>query len=293
MTTTPETPPTEVEQRDLAFTPDSLLQLAVDKGADLDRLERLMDLKERWDKEQARKDFFAAFAAFKAEGLSVTKDKTVKYSSTFFQHASLENLTDTIAPALARHGMGHNFDVHQADTGEVQVTCTLAHEAGHTESVTLSGAPDKSGQKNPLQQVGSTIKYLSRYTLMAITGLAPEDPDQPHPVNDAHVANPATEVNPFEPDTLYEGRVSWCEERTSKTGKKFGAINIQTDQGDVEMTFWHRPEGIKDLPPEDWRTLEKQQVAFSFTAQEKGGKIWRNLATLDLAGGDDPEQWGQ
>ena len=42
-------------------TPSDLLRLAIDKGADLDRLERLMDLQAKYEAGQARKAFTAAW----------------------------------------------------------------------------------------------------------------------------------------------------------------------------------------------------------------------------------------
>ena len=61
--------------------------------------------------------------------------------------------------------------------GSVTVTCHITHEAGHRESVTLSGPPDDSGKKNKIQQVGSTVTYLQRYTLLSSLGLATADQD--------------------------------------------------------------------------------------------------------------------
>ena len=44
-------------------TPSHLLQMAVQQGADLDKLERLMALQERWEATEARKAYDTAFAA--------------------------------------------------------------------------------------------------------------------------------------------------------------------------------------------------------------------------------------
>jgi hypothetical protein len=41
----------------------------------------------------------------------------------------------------------------------------------------LAAAPDASGSKNAIQAIGSTISYLERYTLLALTGLATHDMD--------------------------------------------------------------------------------------------------------------------
>ena len=47
-----------------AVTPMQMLQIALQQGADLDKLEKLMALQERWEKTEAVKQYNAAFAAF-------------------------------------------------------------------------------------------------------------------------------------------------------------------------------------------------------------------------------------
>ena len=57
-----------------AVTPMQMLQIAVEQGADLDRLEKLMDMQERWEANEARKafaDFQFAVAAPFGESLDV------------------------------------------------------------------------------------------------------------------------------------------------------------------------------------------------------------------------------
>lgn len=161
-------------------TPALLLQIAVEKGADLDRLERLMNMQIQWEEHQAKRAFVAAMAAFKSEDLRIYKDKQVSYTSkggrTEYAHATLGNVVATIAPALARHGLSHRWETKQ-DRGFITVTCSLTHQDGHSESIALSSGADESGGKNSIQAIGSTVSYLQRYTLLAITGLATSDYD--------------------------------------------------------------------------------------------------------------------
>jgi hypothetical protein len=77
----------------------------------------------------------------------------------------------TLGEALSPHGLTARWNFGQE--GEViTVSCTLTHEHGHSESVTLSAPPDKSGAKNPIQQIRSTTTYLRILTLEAVTGIA-------------------------------------------------------------------------------------------------------------------------
>lgn len=140
------------------------------------KLDQLLAVKERWDATEARKAFVAAMAAFKAEPMEIVKRKLVSFTTrdgdtTSYKHAELADVTAVVCPALAKHGLSHAWNVQQANA-QISVTCTITHELGHSESVTLSGPPDQSGKKNAIQQVASTVTYLQRYTLLAICGLA-------------------------------------------------------------------------------------------------------------------------
>lgn len=160
-------------------TPAQLLEIAVSQNADLDKLERLMALQERWEANEARKDFVLAMAAFKQEPLEIFKRKEVGYTTkdgefVGYKHATLSDVANVVVPAMARHDLSHRWDVKQ-ESGRIIVTCVVTHKRGHSETVTLDGSPDSSGKKNAIQQVASTVTYLQRYTLLLATGLAAQD----------------------------------------------------------------------------------------------------------------------
>jgi hypothetical protein len=162
-------------------TPAYLLQLAVQQGADLDKLEKLMALQERWEANEARKAFVNALTAFKSEPISITKAKHVEFTTrsgdtTSYNHAELSDVTDAICPALAKHGLSHRWSVTQGD-GRITVECVLTHALGHSERIAMNAPPDASGGKNTIQQIASTVTYLQRYTLLAITGIATKGQD--------------------------------------------------------------------------------------------------------------------
>lgn len=160
-------------------TPAQLLEIAVSQNADLDKLERLMALQERWEANEARKEFVLAMAAFKQEPLEIFKRKEVGYTTkdgefVGYKHATLSDVANVVVPSMARHDLSHRWDVKQ-EGGRIIVTCVVTHKRGHSETVTLDGSPDSSGKKNAIQQVASTVTYLQRYTLLLATGLAAQD----------------------------------------------------------------------------------------------------------------------
>lgn len=169
-----------IRQDQGAVTPMTMLNMAVQQGADIEKLEKLMALQERWEANEARKAFVSALSAFKANPLIVGKDKHVKFKTssgfTEYDHATLGNVCNVIGEALSAHGLSYRWSTEQME-GKIKVTCFLMHVLGHSENVSLESSADTSGGKNNIQAIGSTVSYLQRYTLLAITGTATQDQD--------------------------------------------------------------------------------------------------------------------
>ena len=156
-------------------TPAEVIQYAIKTNAPVDQLEKLLMLQERHDANQARKAYHVAMAAFKVNPPKIDKDRTVKYKDVKYNHASLYNITEKINAELSKHGLSAAWTTKQ--NGNVEVTCKITHKQGHSEETTLKAPADTSGSKNAIQAIGSTITYLQRYSLLALTGLATFDDD--------------------------------------------------------------------------------------------------------------------
>lgn len=155
-------------------SPADMIRVAVSGKADLDKLEKLLTIQERWEANEAKKAYHKAMAEFKANPPQILKDRKVKYSTdkgtVGYSHASLYNVTEKINKELSKHGLSASWTTQH--NGQITVTCKITHIKGHSEQTSLSAAPDVSGAKNAIQAIGSTITYLERYTLLALTGLA-------------------------------------------------------------------------------------------------------------------------
>jgi hypothetical protein len=164
------------EPHPVAVTPMHLLQVATQQGADIDKLSKLMELQERWQKNEAKKAFDAAISAAKAAIPVIFKNREVDFTSqkgrTNYRYEDFAEVARTVDPILAQHGLSYRFRTSSQPNEPVIVTCILAHREGHSEENSLSAARDESGNKNSIQAVGSTITFLQRYTLKAALGLA-------------------------------------------------------------------------------------------------------------------------
>jgi ERF superfamily len=160
-------------------SPGNYLQQAIAAGASIDVIERILAAQTAWETNQARKAYSAAIAAFKANPPQVLKNVEVGYDSrrtgdrTSYKHEDLAELLAVVDPALAVHGLWAAFRVNTLDNGKIRVACVIGHADGHSEErAELSSAPDTSGNKNPVQSIGSVVSYLQRYTIKAALGLA-------------------------------------------------------------------------------------------------------------------------
>ena len=173
-----------IETASTALTPMDMLHRAVSQGANIDVLEKLMALQERWEANQARKAFDEAIAAAKAEIPTIRKNKHVGFESrkagasrTDYFHEDLAEIARAVGPILSRHGLSYRFRTSSTPNEPVSVTCIISHSMGHSEENTLMAGRDDSGNKNSIQAIGSTVTYLQRYTLKSALGLAAAEDD--------------------------------------------------------------------------------------------------------------------
>ena len=162
------------------LTPLDMLNQAVERGADIAVMERLMALHERWEAANAKKAFNAALADAKAEIPAIVKNRAVDFTTakgrTNYRYEDFAGVARIVDPILNKHGLSYRFRSAQAN-GRVSVTCILSHRDGYSEETTLEAAEDHSGNKNGVQAIGSSAQYLQRYTLKLSLGLATTNDD--------------------------------------------------------------------------------------------------------------------
>lgn len=209
-----------------ALTPMDMIDRAVQQGAGVETLEKLMALQERWEKNQARKAFDEAMAAAKSEIPVIMKNREVDFTSakgrTNYRHEDLAGIARIVDPVLARHGLSYRFRTSSEPGQPVTVTCIVSHRLGHSEENTLAAGRDESGNKNSIQAVGSTITYLQRYSLKAALGLAASDDDDGRAVNN----------NPINSDQV----------------KIILDLIAETKADEARFLKWARCEKVEDLP---------------------------------------------
>lgn len=198
----------------------------LDPNFDVAKLEHLLAVRDRWEASEARKAFAASFAAFKAEAIEVIKNKRVTDGPLKGKsYAELFSVVNAVTPLLSKHGLSHSWRLTKDEKDWIEVSCTLRHTLGHTESVSMAGPPDAGGAKNAIQARASTITYLERYTLKAICGVAEQGDDT-------------------------DGNLPGGQMTEDVLAAHFKAIDEATDEKGVKTAFakgWKQAEEMNDM----------------------------------------------
>lgn len=170
-----------MSRNEIATTsPQTLIEKAIEKGADIQQLKELMDLQERWEKKEARKSFFDALSKFQTMVPVLKKTKTARINSAkgsfSYKYADLGTITQSIKAPLNDCGLSYRWEFEEKES-RIKVICLLSHRDGHTETSSMEAGMDNSGAKNDIQQKGSTQTYLQRYTLIGALGLSTAEED--------------------------------------------------------------------------------------------------------------------
>jgi ERF superfamily len=157
-----------IPQSDVSPMIAMIERVAMDPSASIEKLERMMDMRDRLQSEAAKMAFAGAFAAASAEFPSIPLngkgDKNKPY-------ALLKDIINCTRPVLSRYGLALSFGVVSNANG-VTVTAELMHVQGHSKTTSMELPKDQSGSKNAVQAVGSSQTYGQRYTAQAILGLS-------------------------------------------------------------------------------------------------------------------------
>lgn len=148
---------------------------ASDQSVDIEKLERLMAMKERMDAKEAEAAFNGAMARVQAAMRRIEADKF--NSQTKSNYASYGQLDRELRPLYTAEGLSLSFDTESAGDGMVGMICYVSHEAGHTRTYRAAVPSDGKGAKGgdvmtKTHAFGSGTAYGMRYLLKMIFNVA-------------------------------------------------------------------------------------------------------------------------
>jgi hypothetical protein len=189
----------------------------------------------------ARKAFDNAMADAKAAIPTIRKNREVaapdkgEKKGPKYRFEDLAEIARTIDPILGEHGLSYRFKVSSEINQPIRVTCIVSHRAGHFEETTLTSGRDDGPGRNAIQQIGSTITYLQRYTLKAALGLAATQDD------DGRASEPEAEPELYTPPT---GSIS--QDQADQLRDLLESLSVSPKA----FLQWARQKRIEEIPAE-------------------------------------------
>lgn len=195
-------------------------RIAMDPNIPLERLEKMLDMKERMEDRaredqdrQAKKAYFAAMSKCQAELPVVTKTRTNTHTRSTY--ADLAAIEEQAMPIIHRYGFGVSFQPDgYNENGELRILWEISHEEGHVRNgvgeIPVDGAGAKGAvNKTGTQAFGSTATYGRRYLLCMLFNISTGDDndgnrqrnDQPVFVNEDQLARIRQLIEETDTDT--------------------------------------------------------------------------------------------
>jgi len=158
-----------------------LLQQAIDKGVDVEALEKLLTLHERVADRAAAQEFAGALAAFQAECPPIRKTSKAEIATRSgtrysYQFASLDHIAEAVNPLLSTRGLSYTWDSETTD-GSLRCVCTLRHVNGHSIQSSFACPLESKAGMSEQQKVAAALSYARRQSLTQVLGLTTTDPD--------------------------------------------------------------------------------------------------------------------
>lgn len=160
---------------DTAITPLSILQTAVEKGASIETVERLVKLQREMMEYDAKLAFDNAMQKAQQQMRRIGVD--ANNPQTHSKYATYAKIDGAIRPIYTAEGFSLSFDTAEAPNPDiVRLVCYVSH-SGYTRTYKLDMPADGKGAKGgdvmtKTHATGAALTYGKRYLLNMIFNLA-------------------------------------------------------------------------------------------------------------------------
>lgn len=155
-----------------------IAEMMRDKEADMNKLERLLTLRDQEKAARAKQAFDIDFVLMKPHLPKVIKSHDNKQTSS--KYAKLEDINVQIDPVLAKHGFGTSSKVIKQTDNDITMLLQLRHRGGHYDEMELTMPIDNKGAKDAVNKtvvhgISSTITYIKRVGFSALLNISTGD----------------------------------------------------------------------------------------------------------------------
>lgn len=220
----------------LATRPDpaaesmALVKLAMADGVDVDKLERVIAMRDADVQRRAVQAFHDAMTEFHKGCPTIPRNRTANIATRGgtqfqYQYADLDSIQAAVDPLLRQLGLRYTWDT-KVDGPLMTTTCKLSHADGHEVASSLPVPTSSTGGMSDAQRFGAANTYSKRLSLVQVLGLAMSGPD----VDGADVTGAGADTITEEQATTL---LDWLRDTNSNT---------------EQFLAWAGVEEIADLP---------------------------------------------
>jgi len=153
---------------------------ARDPAVDINKLQQLMEMRERIEARTSEADFDRALTEAQAGMGRVRTDSNNPQTKS--RYASYGALDAAMRPVYTSNGFALSFNTENPASEVVRVICRVSHQRGHSRTYQIDMPADGKGAKGgdvmtKTHATGSAVSYGMRYLLKMIFNIAVSDKD--------------------------------------------------------------------------------------------------------------------
>lgn len=159
---------------------EALLTRAVDRGASVETMERLMVIRRELKAEAAKEAFIGAMARFQSKCPQIAKTSKVSFQSksalVAYSYADLPSIVLQVQPVLEACGLSYSIDA-KCEPGTVEAVITIRHILGHAETSSFRVPVESKAGMGEQQKYGAAVTFAKRYAFVNALGIMTADED--------------------------------------------------------------------------------------------------------------------
>lgn len=151
-----------------------LLEIALEKGASIDQLEKLIELKNREEDRQCKKDFDFHFSEMQGDYKPAYKNMDVQNkekTKTLYKFCPIENILEVYQPIISKHNFTYRWDEETISESVKRVFCIVSGYGHEVKSYVDIPIMPGTLFTNSIQQVGVSSSYGRRYSFINAFGV--------------------------------------------------------------------------------------------------------------------------
>lgn len=207
----------------------SIIQHAIQTGADPAYLGQLLAVKREWEIDEARKLYSQSIADFQSRCPIIEKGDKAHNKA----YAAMDRIWRTIRPLLDETGLSVVWTVNKMEEWGLHIEGEIRHKAGHAVPISYDlPMPDKVTGQNAAQQMGSATSYAKRYALCSALGIVTGEDD--------------------------DGLAAGTQYVTKEQADELAALVRNTPQGTLEALLeWAACDSLTDIPASKYNGAKK------------------------------------